>query len=184
MTRFIAVAVLIGSFAVGEASAAEFTYSVTSGSTCTTIRSKREFNSWRCPGPSGYSALFHDLGNMVAVEFGPTGKERAIVEDGLMWQGADKAFGDRVEWRLMKGKPHAAILCIQRQDFDERTNKPRTIEELLVIKVSRQGACRVGVVGGKHTDANMVARAMADTVAATFRCGADQPRTDAAAVSR
>ena len=74
---------------------------------------------------------------MVAVELGPTGKERAIVEDGLMWQGADKIFGDRVEWRLMNGKPCAGILRIWRQDFDEKANKLRTVEELLVIKVSR-----------------------------------------------
>jgi len=184
MTRIIAVAVLIAGLAVGETGAVEFSYSATSGSTCTAIRSKREFNSWRCPGPAGYSALFHDLGNMVAVEFGPTGREKAIVEDGLMWQGAEKSFDDKVEWRLMDGKPYAAIVRIWRQDFDEEANRPRTVEELLVIKVSSPGACRIGAVDGKGADASTIARNMADTQAATFRCGRDQPRTGAAARSR
>lgn len=184
MTRIIAAAVLIASFSISEAGAVEFSYSATSGPMCATIRSKRELSSWRCPGPAGYSALFHDLGNMVAVEFGSTGREKAIVEDGLMWQGAEKCFGDKVEWRLTNGKPYAAIVRIWRQDVDEEANRPLAVEELLIIKVSSQGACRVGAVDGKHPDANTVARETADSQAATFRCGRDQPRTGAAAISR
>lgn len=184
MTRIITVAALIASFAVGEARAAEFAYSATGGAACTIIRSNREFNSWRCPGPAGYSAVFHDLGNMVAVELGPTKREKAISEDGLMWRGVEKSLGDKVEWRLMNGKPYAAIVRIRRQDFDEKANIPRTVEELLVIKVSSQGACRVGAVDGKRPDTNNVAREMADTQVAPFRCGVDHPRDAAAPASR
>ncbi|MBI2715681.1 MAG: hypothetical protein HYX37_14705 [Rhizobiales bacterium] len=164
-------------FMAASAEAAEFTYSATNGPACANIKSKREFNSWRCPGPAGYSARFFDFGNMVAVEFGLIGKEKAIVEDDLMWQGADKSFGDKIEWRMTAGRPYGAILRIQRQDFDEKAGETRTVEELLVIKVSPQGACRMGVVDGKWRDANAVAREMADSTAAVFRCGADQPRT-------
>lgn len=184
MTRIIAVTALIVSFAAGEARAAEFAYSATGGPTCTTIRSKREFNSWRCLGPAGHSAVFHDLGNMVAIELGPTRKEKAISEDGLMWPGADKSFGERVEWRLANGKPYAAILRIWRQDFDEKANMPLAVEELLIIKVSPHGACRLGTVDGKRPNANTVAREMADTQAATFRCGVDQPREATTSASR
>lgn len=184
MMRVIAVAALIAGFAANEARAVEFSYSATSGPTCVTIRSKREFNSSRCPGPAGYGTLFHDLGNMVAVEFGPIGKEKAIVEDGLMWEGADKAFGSQVEWRLINGKPYAAILRTWRQDFDEKANLPRTVEELLVIKVSSRGACLVDVIDGKRRDANVLAREMADTLAMTFRCGVDQPRAAMTSTSR
>lgn len=184
MARIIAVSVLIASFSISGAGAVEFSYSATSGPTCATIRSKREFNSWRCSEPAVFRALFHDLGNMVAVEFGPTGREKAIVEDGLMWQGAEKSFGDKVEWRLTNGKPYAAIVRIWRQDVDEEANRALAVEEFLIIKVSSQGACRVGVVDGKHPDANTVARETADTQAATFSCGRDQPRTGAAAISR
>lgn len=184
MMRVIAVAALIAGFAASEARAVEFSYSATGGPTCTTIRSKREFNSWRCPGPIGYSAVFHDLGNMVAIELGPTKKEKAVREDGLIWQGAEKSFGERVEWRLMHGKPYAAIVRIWRQDFDEKANMPYAVEELLVIKVSSLGACRIGAVDGKRPDANTVARNMADTQAATFRCGVDQPRAALTSTSR
>lgn len=118
---------------------------------------------------------------MVAVELGPTGREKAIVEDGLMWQGADgKAFGDRLEWRLAGARPYAAILRIRRSDFDMKANKTITVEELLVIKVTPQGACRIGVVDGKSPNANALARDLADSPATAFRCGADKPRVMAA----
>ncbi|MBX9845786.1 MAG: hypothetical protein K2Z80_28680 [Xanthobacteraceae bacterium] len=175
-SRLLAIAVAVV-FAAGSAGAAEFTYSATSGPGCTNIRSKREFNSWRCQGPAGYSAVYHDLGNMVAVELGPTGREKAIIEDGLLWQGADsKAFGDRLEWRLVGGRPYAAILRIRRGDFDMKADKAITVEELLVIKVTPQGACSMGVVDGKSLDANTVARDIADSSATAFRCGTDKPR--------
>ena len=162
---------------VGSAQAAESAYSTTSGSACANIRLKREFNSWRCRGPAGYSARFYDQGNMVAVEFGPTGKEKALVEEGLMWQGADRAFGDKIEWRMTRGKPYAAILRISRNDADADTGESRTVEELLVVKVSPLGACRIGVVDGKPPNAIAVARDLADSTALMFRCGADQPHT-------
>lgn len=175
-SRLIAIAVAVV-LTAGSVGAAEFTYSATSGPGCTNIRSKREFNSWRCQGPAGYSVVFHDLGNMVAVEIGPTRRERAIVEDGLLWQGADdKAFGDRLEWRLAGGRPYAAILRIRRSDFAMGANKAMTVEELLVIKVTPQGACGIGVVDGKNPDANALARDLADAFTAAFRCGADKPR--------
>lgn len=175
-SRPLAIAVAMV-FTAGSAGAAEFTYSATSGPGCTNIRSEREFNSWRCQGPAGYSVLFHDLGNMVAVELGPTHREKAIVEDGLLWQGADyKAFGSRLEWRLAGGRPYAAILRIRRSDFDMSANKAMTVEELLVIKVTPQGACGIGVVDGKSLDANTLVRDFADSSATAFRCGTDKPR--------
>lgn len=178
IARILATA-LLATIVTWAAEAAEFVYSATSGPACAKIRLKREFNSWRCQGPTGYSALFHDLGNMVAVELGPTGKENAIIEDGLMWPAATKPFGGQIEWRMNGGKPYSAILRIWRQDFDDKTSTPRVAEELLVIKVSPQGACRVGVVDSKRPNANTVARQIADSTAAAFRCGTDQPRAAA-----
>lgn len=175
-SRLLAIAVAAVLMA-GSAGAAELTYSATSGPGCTNIRSKREFNSWRCQGPAGYSAVFHDLGNMVAVELGPTGREKTIVEDGLLWQGADgKAFGDRLEWRLAGGKPYAAVLRIRRSDFDVNADKATIVEELLVIKVTPQGSCGIGTVDAKSSNANAHARDLADASAAPFRCGTDKPR--------
>jgi len=179
IARMFAAALLAGTLA-GSANAGEFVYSATSGPTCRTIRAKSEFNSWRCRGPSGYRAVFHDLGNLVAVEFGPSGKERALVEESMMWPGATKPFGDRVELRLNEGSPYAAILRTWRQDFDSNSGAPTTSDELLVIKVSPQGACRIGTVDGKQADANAIARQIADSSAETFRCGRHQPHVAAA----
>lgn len=59
---------------------------------------------------------------MVAVELGLAGKKKAISDGDLIRQGADKCFGDKVEWRLMNGKPYAAILRIWGRD--EEANRP------------------------------------------------------------
>jgi hypothetical protein len=176
MTARILTAALLSAVLATPAGAADLAYSATSGRTCMTIRAKPEFTSWRCPGPGGYSVVFHDLGNLVAVELGPTGGEKALVEDDLMWQGATQPFGKRLEWRLIDGKPYAAILRIRHQAFDRKSNDALTVEELNVIKVSPQGACLVGSVSARQSDANVRAREMADAMAPTFRCGADRPR--------
>ncbi len=176
MIARVLAAAAVAALVAGSAEAAEFAYSPTNGPGCVKIGSKREFNSWRCSGPAGYAARFFDLGNMVAVELGPSGREKTLVEDSLMWQGAEKSFGDRVEWRLLGGRPYAAILRIRRQDFDEKTSESRDVEEMLVVKVSPQGACRMGVVDTNDRNANAAARDLADSSAAGFQCGTDQPR--------
>jgi hypothetical protein len=156
--------------------AADFMYSATHGPGCTNIRSRPELTSWRCAGPAGYSALFYDAVSVVGVSFGPTRKEHAIVNDDLAWQAADEAFGDKIEWRMIGRKPYAAILRIWRNDINPQTGDTRAVEELLVIKVSDAGACRVGTVS-MDRDANLMARDLADSLAPRFRCGLDAPRS-------
>jgi hypothetical protein len=140
------------------------------GPTCVDLQPRREFGSWRCPGPAGYAVTFFDEGNVVSVAFGIAGRERALVEQDLMWQGAGKVFGDKVEWRLRDGRPFAAIIRIWCQDGDD------VIEELLVAKVEMAGSCRVGAVDVRRREANVAARELADS-AVGFRCGRDPPST-------
>lgn len=168
--------VVVATFMTGPAQAADFLYSATHGPECTNIESKPELTSWRCRGPAGFSVVFADTGNLIAVEFGPTGKEKAIVDNDLVWQGASKPFGDKIEWRLTAGKPYAAVLRIWRNDPSPESGKDRAIQELLVVKIAPAGACRVGTVSARDRDANTTARALADLTAASFRCGLDAPR--------
>lgn len=170
----IALATLIGISAHG----AEFSYSATHGPSCTDIVSKPELSSWRCSGPHGYSAMFVDAVTVVGVRLGPTDKEKSIDDGDLTWRAATSGhtLGDHLEWRTAHGRPYAAILRIWRNDPDPHTGKDQIIEELLVTKVSAQGACRVGTVNAKQRDANITARDLADSTAATFRCGIDKPK--------
>lgn len=92
---FVPIAVALAISIVCPAEAADFTYSASGGPGCTNIGSKPELSSWRCLGPRGYSAIFTDAGNMVTVEFGPTGREKAVVDNDLAWQGAGKGFGEK-----------------------------------------------------------------------------------------
>jgi len=172
----IAVAATILAAALAApAGAAQFIYTPTSGPSCASLDSKPELSSWRCPGPAGYGAVFSDAATMVGVSFGPTGKEKAIVDDDLTWLAGRKAFGDKIEWRMTAGKPYAAILRIWHNEPNPTTGEDQDVGELLVIKVSAEGACRVATVSAQRRDANAAARALADSEATSFRCGINRP---------
>lgn len=64
----------------------------------------------RCRGPAGYSVTFFDEGNVVGAQFGPTGRERNL--GGLQWPGGVDA--KKVEWRMLDGRPVAAIFRLSR----------------------------------------------------------------------
>jgi hypothetical protein len=63
--------------------------------------SKEGFGQWTCPGPAGYAVRFADEGNIVSLTIA---RARAIenAPSTAQWRGADKAFGDKVQW-VMRG---------------------------------------------------------------------------------
>lgn len=154
------IRVVIGSLLLGApAFAGESLYTATSGPACHDSGSKEEFNAWRCPGPAGYSAGFSDEGNLVAFKIFPAGKRDD--ELGLIWRGADKVFGNRLEWRLSGGKPVAAILRTWRVDTDQDGHDHVT-QELVVVSLRGQRFCKIGAINAREPDANRHARALAD----------------------
>jgi hypothetical protein len=135
------------------ARAAESVYTDTQRN-CRTIDQFEAGRIWRCKGPGGYSSLFLDEGNVVAVEYGPTGQERNL--GGLQWRGADPAIGPRIEWRVEAKKPYAAILRVTIRE--EEGSK----QYLLVAKVAEKGGCRIGLIAAQQVGANARARRIAD----------------------
>jgi hypothetical protein len=164
--------ILLLTVAPTSSNAANFIYTATKGRACANTKADEGMADWRCHGPAGFGAHFFDEGNTVSVSFGPFGREESLVDNDLMWRGADKVFGDKVEWRVEGGRPYAAILRIWRTDAEGE--RERTAEGLLVVKVTLHGSCKVGVVDAMLPNANAAARELADT-APSFRCGIDKP---------
>ncbi|MDF0498167.1 hypothetical protein [Bradyrhizobium yuanmingense] len=124
-------------------------YTPANGSSCVDA-SRENFGSWTCPGPGGYRIDFSDEGNIAGVAIRPS---RAARREGYAFRGAGTVFGDRVEWILTNGVPEAAILRIWRAEGDDGI-----VQELIVLKVTPAGSCRIASVSTKRPDANDLAR--------------------------
>ncbi len=90
-------------------------------------------------------------------------------------------IGDVIEWRFRDGeRPFAAILrwlISVHQDTDD-SNERKTGQVLVISRVSDDSGpgCVVGYVDALvNKDANVMARKIADTMAADFQCDVDEP---------
>lgn len=119
-------------------------------------RSKESFGLWRCPGPAGYAVEFSDEGNMVAIGFARTGLRGSHIEAAATWPGAGKVFGDKIQWVMQDGRPHAAIIRTWRNEVSAEGNN-QEIQELAVFKLGEPKACRYAAVSIKVPSANEVA---------------------------
>lgn len=130
---------------------------------CERLRSDQGGRIWRCPGPGEYSAIFSDDGNVVEVEYGKRGQEKNL--GGLQWQGGSIPVGPKIEWRLRRKVPYAAIVRIGSLDVDGRN-----VVQLLVARVTVNGGCRMALIDARRPNANLRARFIADTRGLWFRC--------------
>jgi hypothetical protein len=127
--------------------------------------SKEGFSDWVCPGPGGYAIKFTDEGNMVSLTIAPA---RSIddAQATAQWPGANKAFGDKVEWIVRDGEPKAAIIRTWRRKSVEDTTE---VQELSVFAINSDVVCSYAAVNARHAHANEEAAAQADR-AADWRC--------------
>lgn len=158
MKAFVGVVVL--AMLASPVRAQESAYTPTQGPACRDGGSKSAFNIWRCPGLAGYEVEFADEGNIAGVAIGRPDDKRKIGPP-VSWRGAGHVFGNKLEWRLANGIPMAAILRIWRV-WTDREGNDRTVQELLVMRLSPQGACRVGAVDVRQIKANQTAQQLAD----------------------
>ncbi|WP_050789564.1 hypothetical protein [Afipia sp. 1NLS2] len=115
-------------------------------------------------------AEYADEGNIAGIAlWHPTRQQHSPLS--VSWRGAGRVFGEKVEWRMAAGLPHAAILRIWRIDTAS-AGREREAEELVVLKVSPSGACRVASVDARQPRANEIAQRMSDG-AATSPCLAE-----------
>lgn len=141
--------------------AQESVYTPTQGPACRDSGFRSAFNIWRCPGPAGYVVEFADEGNVATMAIGRP-RDKGQLGRPMSWRGAERVFGDKLEWRVVNGKPVAAILRIWRSDTDSEGSE-RIIQELLVMRILSQAACRIGAIDTRQGNANLIAQQLADT---------------------
>ncbi len=169
--RAVAVAGLVGvAMPVAQAAQETYVYTPTHGVSCSD-RSRESFSQWRCPGPGGYVAEYVDEGNVAGIAIWRPATRRTSPR-AVSWRGAGRVFGEKLEWRLKNGQPHAAILRTWRTATDAN-GKDRELEELIILKISPLGVCRVAAVNARQPRANAIAQQAADG-AATMPCHDDQ----------
>ncbi|CEG09232.1 hypothetical protein BN961_02655 [Afipia felis] len=161
------VAGVLGAYVfVAQAAQETYVYAPTHGPSCDD-RSREGFNQWRCPGPVGYVAEYMDEGNIAGIAIWRPNAQRAS-SHAVSWRGAGRVFGEKLEWRLREGHPHAAILRIWRLVTDAN-GRDHEFEELMILKIAPSGACRVASVNARQPQANEIAQRMSDG-AATAPC--------------
>ena len=163
MRLTIAVVATLTLAAAGTASA-QTLFTPAKGPACKD-QSKEFFGSWTCPGPAGYVVRFFDEGNVVSLTIAPRRSIEKLQAPTAQWRGADKVFGDKVQWIMRAGVPKAAVIRTWSRVGDDE----REVQELSVFAINGEKACLFGAVE-IHTDkANDVALARAEQ-AADSRC--------------
>jgi hypothetical protein len=168
--RLVAVAALTVCVA-NAAIAAESIITPAQDASCKTIKSDRLMTTSQCVGPNGYGVAIADEGNVNAVVFGRLGREDSLGDGNLSWRGAEQWLGSRIEWRMTDGRPYAALVDTWRRlDDDEKS-----VEEILVVKVTPSGSCQIGRVNVYTSNSLDVARKLADSRGKNFQCDRDKP---------
>jgi len=163
MRLMIAVVATLTLAAAGTASA-QTLFTPAKGPACKD-QSKEFFGSWTCPGPAGYVVRFFDEGNVVSLTIAPRRSIEKLQAPTAQWRGADKVFGDKVQWIMRAGVPKAAVIRTWSRVGDDE----REVQELSVFAINGEKACLFGAVE-IHTDkADDVALARAEQ-AADSRC--------------
>jgi len=153
--------------------AADVLDTATSGVTCQRS-SEEELIETRCKGPPGYVAVILDRDRVMRMDYGRSDDRQLRREpdgSGLLWRGVGRLVGDRVELRLARAKPFAAIVRIFTLAADDRPS-----QQFLVAKVTPTGACELARVDARDADALGTARDLAASRAAIVECDFERPR--------
>lgn len=170
--------VLVGLLALTPvcASAAESVYTKLDLENGCVFHSEYELGaSAYCEGHKGYPVHFSEGDLRQMVRFGH------IADLGGQWEsfGQFNHVNDTIEWRLLDGKPQATILRWFIENSDDNGDYTKELEgQVLVISTvgdhETPRSCVVGYVDARaNSDANLIARRVADEVAPAFRCGED-----------
>jgi hypothetical protein len=153
--------------------AADALETATFGVTCQRSSEERLIET-RCKGPPGYVAVILDRDRVMRIGYGRSDDRQLRRESdgsGLLWRGIDPLVGQRVEWRLTRGKPYAAIVRIFTLAADDRP-----LQQFLLAKVTPSGACELARVDARDANALGIARDLAASRAAIVECEFEQPR--------
>jgi hypothetical protein len=161
--RLIGLLCALSALSASLAHSDENVFTPTNGPACAD-HSLAAFGWWRCPGAGRYVAEFADEGNLAAVSIWmPSHAPKAT--KSINWRGAGRVFGEKLQWRVDNGRPVAAILRVWRTDT-KLDGQEREVEELIVLRVSIDGACRVASIDGRQHGANEIAERQSDRASA------------------
>lgn len=162
----------------GSVLAAQSVYSKIDFDACIPQSTDPQGGQLQCAGHGGYAVVFKEGDLRQAVQFGH-------VAQGDVFEsfGAFNRINDTIEWRLdANGVPVAAILRWFLENPDPKTGSPSPQSTGQVLVISRVGqpgdahSCVVGYVDAlANSNANVIARTVADTVAEHFVCGGGTP---------
>ena len=128
-----------------------------------------------CKGYRGYPVHFSEGDLRQMVRFG-----HLATLDG-QWEsfGQFNRAGTTIEWRLEAGRPFATILRWYISGEAAQATSPAEGQVLVISTVAshdKPRSCVVGYVDARaNREANALAREVADTLARSFECGADEP---------
>ena len=131
-----------------------------------------------CSGYKGYPVHFDEGDLRQMVRYGH------IQTLAGQWEsfGQFNRINNKIEWRLSDSKPYAAILrwFIENSDSNGEYSKDLEGQILVVSKVADHNSpasCVVGYVDARaNSNANEMARQIADTLAPGFECFRDAPQ--------
>jgi hypothetical protein len=120
---------------------------------------------FQCAGYKGVPVYFTEGDLRSFVAFGTGGDTHCAFHQTF---SGFNSVGNKIEWRLRKGKPIAAILR-WKVSYDPE-NAEKTKDWLVVSKLANGQSCQMGYVEGGYPKANEKARWLADTAAEVFSC--------------
>jgi len=135
-------------------------------------------NSAVCTGLPGYPIHYSEYDLRQFTAFGNVAADARTPASFAQFNRT----GDTVEWRMRDGQPFATILRWFIENMSPETGMPDDAHtgQVLVISTVAQPAnprsCPAGYVDAReNSDANAIARRVADEIASSFRCGVDIP---------
>jgi hypothetical protein len=180
--KVVTIALALGPFA-RAAQAEEFVSQYTSAD----VKKCRKFESikiegsehaasWVCKGLGGYVVVISEDDLRSSVSVGRT--IEAAGEEPAASQGfaSFNSTHNTIEWRSRKGgKPFAIIQRWSVSTYDEKANKSKSRQMLVVTRLPPGPVCHVAYIdvpGNK--DANAIARKAADELVRMFKCDEDE----------
>lgn len=132
-----------------------------------------DFMSVRCRGLGKYQVLFKEGDLRQSLHYGFV--KQSIIDRAFESFSSFNFVKPKIEWRVDEnGTPYAAI---QRFVVGESGNEGQVLAISRVGQPQDEEGCPVGYVDAlANRNANVLAREVADTIAASFRCGKDTPQ--------
>jgi hypothetical protein len=182
--RFLALAPLFLVPAVAQAAESRSAYTKIDDSACKLVAEYEAGATSYCEGHDGIWLRVDDGDARVSVTYGIDLDEPAEADRKFESFGSFNSVNDVVEWRFRDdingGRPYAAILrwlvSVRRDSGgDIAWDTGQVLVVSRVADADRPG-CVVGYVDALvNPGANGMAREIADTLAADFQCGVDEP---------